>query len=237
MTLILFFRQSLAALGVLSLACLSSAHAQVEIIEPAGDFQFGKVAVHSSATQTLKVVNRGPSAVQLGSVISSIAAVSPICTGIGCGVVISTDFTIPAESDGCSNTLLQPGGACSALVRFSPSGPGRRGSQLNVFKPHAAYVSRALGGTGVSEPLDCVLDWAEKTWPQLLTTPTITSTVSLYHLRCCAKGAICVGADVDNPTDVPRFDQPSVYVYDAHARPPLQRLDYLSSLSRLAQCR
>lgn len=236
MTLILFFRQSLAALGVLSLACLSSAHAQVEIIEPAGDFQFGKVAVHSSATQTLKVVNSGPSPVQLGSVISSIAAVSPVCTGIGCGVVISTDFTIPAQSDGCSNTLLQPGSMCSALVRFSPSGPGQRGSQLNVFKPNAAYVSRGLGGTGVSEPLDCVLDWAEKTFPQLLTTPTMTSAVPPYHLRCYAKGAICVGADVDNPTDAPRFDQPSVYVYDAQAKPPLQRLDYLSSLSRLAQC-
>lgn len=236
MTLILFFRKSLATFGALFLAC-QSAHAQVEIIEPAGDFQFGKVAVHSSATQTLRVANRGASAVQLGSVISSIAAVSPVCTGIGCGVVISTDFTIPAASDGCSNTLLQPGAVCSALVRFSPSGPGTRGSQLNVFKPNAAYVYRGLGGTGVSEPLDCVLDWAEKTFPQLLTTPTMTSALPPYHLRCYAKGAICVGADVDNPTDAPRFDQPSVYVYGAQAQPPLQRLDYLSSLSRLAQCR
>ena len=232
MTLILFFRQSLAALGVLSLACLSSAHAQVEIIEPAGDFQFGKVAVHSSATQTLKVANRGPSPMQLGSVISSIAAVSPLCTGIGCGVVIATDFTIPAESDGCSNTLLQPGAVCSALVRFTPSGPGGRVSQLNVFKPNAASVFRGLGGTGVSEPLDCVLDWAERTFPQLLTSPTMTSSVPPYHLRCYAKGAICVGADVENPALI----MPSVYVYQTQADPALQRLDMLYSLSRLAQC-
>lgn len=236
MTFTLFSRKSLLALGVSSLMCLPSAYAQVEIIEPAGDFQFGKVAVHASATQTLKVVNRGQTPVQLGSVISSIAAMSPICTGIGCGVVIATDFTIPAASDGCSNTLLQPGAVCSALVRFTPSGPGSRVSQLNVFKPNAAYVSRGVFGTGVSEPLDCVLDWAERTFPQLLTNPTMTSALAPFHLRCYAKGAICVGADVDNPTDAPRFDQPSAYLYDAQAQPPLRRLDYLSSLSRLAQC-
>lgn len=233
MKLIPFSRKSRAALGALSLACLSAlAHAQVEIIEPVGDFQFGKVALHASASQTLRVANRGPSPVQLGKVISSIAAVSPLCVGIGCGVVIAGDFTIPAESDGCSNTLLQPGAVCSAQVRFAPSGPGARGSRLNVFMPGAAYVERGLGGTGVSEPLDCVLDWAEKTFPQLLTAPTMTSAVSPYHLRCYAKGAVCVGAD----TDVPTFDQPSVYVYQAGANPPLQRLDYLSSVSRLAQC-
>lgn len=231
MTQTLFFRKSLAALGALCLACLP-AHAQVEIIEPVGDFQFGKVAVHSSATQTLRVANRGPSPVQLGKVISSIAAVSPLCTGIGCAVVIASDFTIPPESDGCSNTLLQPGAVCSALVRFVPSGPGSRGSQLNVFMPNAAYVLRGLGGTGVSQPLDCVLDWAEKTFPQLLTTPTMTSTASAFHVRCYAQGAICVGAD----TAVPTSDQPSVYAYQAQTNPPLQRLDHLSSLSRLAQC-
>ncbi|MDP4075314.1 hypothetical protein [Acidovorax sp. A1169] len=96
--------------------------------------------------------------------------------------------------------------------------------------PNAAYVLRGLGGTGVSQPLDCVLDWAEKTFPQLLTTPTMTSAAAPYYLRCYAKGAICVGADVDSPTDAPRFDQPSVYDYDAQAKSPLQRLDYLSSL-------
>ena len=231
MTSVLFSRKSWAAAGAFSLACLS-AHAQVEIIEPVGDFQFGKVALHSSATQTLRVANRGTSPVQLGSVISSIAAVSPVCTGVGCGVVIATAFTIPAPSDGCSNTLLQPGAECSALVRFAPSGPGRRGSQLNVFKPNAAYVSRGLGGTGVSVPLDCVLDWAEKTFPQLLTNPTMTSAVPPYHLRCYANGAVCVGADVENPA----FIMPSVYVYQAQAEPALQRLDMLYSLSRLAQC-
>lgn len=231
MTSVLFSRKSRAAAGALSLACMA-VHAQVEIIEPVGDFEFGKVAVHSSATQSLKVANRGPSPVQLGKVISSTAAVSPLCVGIGCTVVISRDFTIPAESDGCSNTLLQPGAVCSALVRFTPSGPGVRVSQLNVFKPHAAYEFRGLGGTGVSEPLDCVLDWAERTFPQLLTSPTMTSSVPPYHLRCYAKGAICVGADVENPA----FVMPSVYVYQAQADPALQRLDMLYSLSRLAQC-
>jgi hypothetical protein len=205
----------------------------VEIIEPMGNFVFGKVALHESATQTLMVANRGFSAVQLGVVASTTAAVSPLCAGIGCGVVIASDFTVPKESDGCSNTVLQPGQFCSSTVRFTPSGPGARGSQLVVVMPNAFPASRGLSGWGVSKPLDCVLDWAEKTFPQLLTAPTMTSTALPYHLRCYAKGAICLGAD----TAVPTFDHPSVYVYQAQADPPLQRLDSLSSLSALAQCR
>ncbi|MES2611326.1 MAG: hypothetical protein V4679_13840, partial [Pseudomonadota bacterium] len=159
---------------MLSLACLS-AHAKVEIIEPAGDFRFGKVALYSLATQTLQVLHRGVSPVQLGAVISSTAALSPLCTGTVAGAVIWTDFTIPKETDGCSHALLQPGQTCSAAVRFVPSGPGTRASQLIVFVPNAFSDMHLLSGAGVSEPLDCVLDWAEKTFPQLLTTPTMTS--------------------------------------------------------------
>jgi len=228
----LFPRKSLAAMAVLSLACLS-AHAQVEITDPPADHNFGKIPLNAEfATQYFSVFNRGGAAVQLGKVISSGAGVST-CAGIGCPVISPTDFLIPAGSDGCSNAVLQPGQGCSTLVSFSPKEPGARISELVVpLSNGAPGTTRIMHGTGVSKPLDCVLDWAEKSFPQLLTTPTGTATVSPFHLRCYANGTMCLGAD----TAVPTFDQPSVYFYQTQPTPSVQRLGYLSTFAQAAQC-
>lgn len=232
MTPTLFPHKSLAAVALLSLAGLS-AHAQVEITDPPADHNFGKIPLNATfATQYFSVFNRGSTPVQLGTVISSGAGVST-CAGLGCPVIAPEDFLIPAGSDGCSNAVLQPGQGCSTLVSFSPKAPGARLSQLVVpLRDGASGTARIMHGTGLSAPLDCVLDWAEKSFPQLLTTPTGTTTVSPFHLRCYANGTMCLGAD----TAVPTFDQPSVYFYQTQPTPSVQRLGYLSTFAQAAQC-
>lgn len=232
MTPTLFPRKSLAAVATLALACLS-AHAQVEVTDPPADHNFGKVPLHATtAVQYFSVFNRGSAAVQLGTVISSGAALAT-CAGIGCPVVAAADFVIPGGSDGCSNAVLQPGQGCSTLVSFTPTAPGSRMSQLIIpLRDGAPGATRTLHGTGTSQPLDCVLDWAEKSFSQLLTTPTGTATLSPFHLRCYANGTMCLGAD----TAVPTFDQPSVYLYQAQSTPAVQRLGYLSTFAQAAQC-
>lgn len=233
MTSNLFPRPSLAAVALLlSLASLS-AQAQLLVTEPAEDFNFGKVALHATtATQKFRVANRSSMPVYVATVISSGAAVMT-CAGLGCPVVAQEDFKILASSDSCPGTYLHVGQSCTVVVSFSPSAPGARVSQL-IFRGSdgAALATRMVNGTGTSQPLDCVLDWAEKSFPQLLTTPTGTATVSPFHARCYANGTLCLGAD----TAVPTFDQPSVYLYQAQSTPPMQRLGYLSAFAQTAQC-
>lgn len=228
----LYPRKTLAAMAVLSLSCLS-AHAQVEITDPPEGHNFGKIPLHATyATQYFSVFNYSGAPVQLGKVFSSGAALST-CAGIGCPIIAAADFMIPEGSDGCSNAMLQPGLGCSTLVSFVPTAPGSRMSQL-VVQSHAgeSLATYPLHGTGTSQPLDCVLDWAEKSFPEILTTPTGTDTLSPFHLRCYANGTVCLGAD----TAVPAFDQPSVYFYQALPTPSVQHLGYLSTFAQAAQC-
>lgn len=225
--------KSLAAMAMLSLACLS-AHAQLEITDPPAEHNFGNTQLFPASTvQYFSVFNRGAAAVQLGTVTSSGAAVTT-CAGLGCPVVSAPDFVIAAGSDGCSNTVLQPGQGCSTLVGFSPKEAGARLSQL-IFplSDGSAAATRIVHGTGVAPGTDCVLDWAEKTFPQVLTTPTGTFTVFPYHLRCYANGTICLGADTASAA----LNVKSVYAYQPNGTPVLQRLGGLSEFGQAAQCR
>ena len=225
-------RKTLAAMAVLSLASLS-AQAQVEITDPPEGHNFGKIPLHATyATQYFSVFNRGSAPVQLGKVLSSGAALAT-CAGIGCPVIAAADFVVSEGSDGCSNAVLQPGLGCSTLVSFVPTAPGSRMSQLIVQSPAGQNLATyPLHGTGTSQPLDCVLDWAEKSFPEILTTPTGTDTLAQFHLRCYANGTVCLGAD----TALPTFDQPSAYLYQTMPTPSVQRLGYLSAFAQAAQC-
>lgn len=223
----------LAAAAVLALASLS-AHAQIEITDPPVEHHFGKAPLlGTSAVQYFSVFNRAATAVQLGTVISSGAGLAT-CAGLACPVVAEADFVVVAGSDGCSNAVLQPGQGCSTLVGFSPKEPGARLSQLIVpLRDGSAPATRTLHGTGVVPGTDCVLDWAEKAFPQLLTAPTATFTISPYHLRCYANGAICLGADTASMA----LNMKSVYAYQPQATPALQRLGDLAGYAQVAQCR
>lgn len=224
--------KSLAAMAVLSLACLS-AHAQIEITDPPAGFSFGKAPLLNKSTiRYFFVVNRNTFAVQLGPVTSNGSEVAT-CAALGCPVVSASDFVVVAGSDGCSNATLQPGQSCSTLVGFSPTEPGARLSQLIVpLSDGSVGVKRIVQGTGVVPGTDCVLDWAEKTFPQLLSAPTGTFTISPYHLRCYANGAICLGADTASAA----LNVKGVYAYQPQATSPLQRLGDLSGYAQAAQC-
>lgn len=231
MTLPLFFRKSLAAWALLSLAA-ASVHAQdVLISDPPQDHTFGKAALNSTfATQYFSVFNRSSAAVQLGT--AGVDGALATCAALGCPTIAPAEFTIPGGSDGCSNATLQPGQGCSTLVIFSPKQPGSRLARLVFPVRGGTTVTRTVMGTGLAQPTDCVLDWAENSFRSILTSPTATITASPFYLRCYANGALCLGADAAAQT----ADQPSVYLYQPNATPAVQRLGYLSTFAQSAQC-
>jgi hypothetical protein len=96
----------------------------------------------------------------------------------------------------------------------------------------ATAVTRTVMGTGLAQPTDCVLDWAENSFRSILTSPTSTITASPFYLRCYANGTMCLGADAAGPT----LDQPSVYLYQPQGNPAIQRLGFLSTFAQAAQC-
>ncbi len=229
-----FSRNAVAALAILSLAAVS-AHAQdLQITEPPQDFKFDKAALHSTvAARKFSLLNRGGTAVALEA--ASFNGRFAVCMGMGCPVAAPSDFSIPSDSDGCSNTTLPPGQSCSALVVFSPTAVGARAARLVFPVRGGSTVERFVEGTGQAQPTDCVLDWAESMFRAQLAHPSPTFTMSPFYLRCysSATGSICLGADAEVPT----LDQPSVYLYQPQATPAVQRLGYLSAFAAAAQCR
>lgn len=212
-----------------------SASAQVQISDPPDSHTFGKAAIGSDyAAQYYSLNNPGSLPVTVGQVRLHDGPLAT-CTGLDCPTVAHTDFLVVAHSDGCSSQTLAPGAGCSTLIIFKPTAIGGRLSQVIFPIVGAADVTRLITGTGTSEPLECVLDWAEKQ-PQLLallTTPTRTFRAEQFHARCYANGTLCIGAD----NAVPTFDQPSLYVAQIQQQSSrLERLGYLSEWASQAQC-
>lgn len=194
-----FLRQTIAVAGLSALVL--PALAQVAITDPAPEHHFGKIPVGATyAAQYFSVFNQGTSPVQLGQ--ARVDSNMAVCMALGCPSVAPADFTVQG-SDGCSGQTLQPGTGCSTLVGFVPTAPGGRTARLVFPVQGGADVERILSGTGVSQPLECVLDWAERTYPALFVQPTPTQVAGPYVARCYQGGALCVGADVAVPTVAP----------------------------------
>jgi hypothetical protein len=214
------------------MAFLGKAHAQVEITDPPVEHSFGKVPLGATyATQYFSVFNRSAVPVEMG--LARLDGELATCMALGCPVVDPTEFSLVQGSDGCSGATLQPGQGCSTLVAFSPKVPGSRISRLVFDVREAAPISRILQGTGVSTPLDCVLDWAQTQLPQLLSAPTSTFVAAQFQARCYANGTLCIGAD----NVFPSFDQPSVYVLNLQESPVPVNVGYLSVWAERAQCK
>lgn len=222
-----------AAAALLCLAALPGrALAQAEITDPPPDHHFGKVVVGSpGVSQYFSVFNQGASPLLLGRV--TVDGAMATCAEQRCPAVAPQDFTLPPGSDGCSETVLAPGAGCSALVVFTPGAPGGRAARLVVPVPGQTTLLRALGGAGTVQPLDCVLDWAEKQFPELLTHPTPTLRLEPFHARCYGDTELCVGAD----DAVATVDRASVYVFSPALTPALQNLGYVSDWAAQARCR
>lgn len=199
MRLPLFVRQTFAAAGLCVLA--APVLAQVAITDPPPEHHFGQIPVGATyAAQYFSVFNQGNTPVTLGQ--ARIDGEMAVCMALGCPSVAPADFTVQS-ADGCSGQTLQPGQGCSTLVGFVPTAPGARIARLVFPVQGGVAIERTVAGTGVSQPLECVLDWAERTYPSLFLQPTPTQVVSPYVGRCYQGGALCVGADVAVPTFAP----------------------------------
>lgn len=188
-----------AGLSALALPAL----AQVVVSDPPPEHHFGKIPVGATyATQYFSITNQGSTPVTLGQVrVDSRDIV--VCLALGCPTIAPTEFTLE-NADGCSGKTLQPEQGCSALVAFVPTSAGSKAARL-VFplENDGSEITRTMAGTGVSQPLECVLDWAERNFPALFYQTTPTQVVSPFVARCYQGGALCVGADVAVPTVAP----------------------------------
>ena len=202
-----------------------TAQAQLEFSEPPEGHNFGKIPLGTTyAAQYFGLFNRGTTPVAVGQL--RVDGQMATCAALGCPTVAPDDFEL-RDTDGCSNRTLGPGEACSALLVFSPKAPGARTARIVFALQGSAAMARVLNGTGVADPTDCVLDWAERSLPQVLTTPTPTFTTGPFYARCYGGGSICVGADAAAVTAAP----PSVYIYQNGA---LNRYAFLGQLAALA---
>lgn len=189
---------------------------QLEITDPPENHNFGKIPLGANyAAQYFSIFNRSSNALQLGKVSVDTAAAG--------------DFVV-GNSDGCSGATLQPNQGCSTLVGFVPTEVGARTARL-VFPVlgSGTLVTRIVQGTGTTQPLDCVLDWAESQFPSLLSSPSATLHAAQFYARCYQGGALCVGADAAAPSFAPA----SIYLYQNQQ---LQLLGKLSDIASMARC-
>jgi hypothetical protein len=202
---------------------------QLEITDPPANHHFGKIPLAANyAAQYFSLFNRSSNAVQLGKV-SVDGGEIVTCAALGCPVTAVGDFVV-GGSDGCSNAILQPNQGCSTLVGFVPTEVGARTARL-VFPVVNSEVTatRILQGTGTTQPLDCVLDWAEQQFPSLLSSPTATFRATPFYARCYQGNSLCIGADAAAAT----LAAPSVYLYQNQN---LQLLGKLSDIATTARC-
>lgn len=210
-----------------AMACMPVA-AQIEISDPPITHHFGKIPLGATyATQYFSVFNRGTAPVTLGKVEVD-GGELVVCLAIGCPTIAPNDFVVGAGV-GCSGSTIAPGEGCSTLVSFIPTSVGERLARLVFPVVGGNPTTRTIAGTGVSQPLDCVLDWAEQQYKTVLTTPTPTFLISPFYARCYQGGAICLGAD----SAVPSFAPPSLYLYQNKG---LQSLGRLNDIATLAKC-
>lgn len=215
------------AVLVAALTCLPVA-AQIEITDPPITHHFGKIPLGATyATQYFSVFNRGNAPVTLGTVATDGNGLV-VCLAIGCPTIAPGDFVV-GGGVGCSAMTLAPGEGCSTLISFIPTRAGERLARLVIPVVGGETTSRVVAGTGVSQPIDCVLDWAEQQYKTVLTAPTATFLISPFYARCYQGGAICLGAD----SAVPSFAPASLYLYQNQS---LAQLGRLSDFATLASC-
>jgi hypothetical protein len=206
--------------------------ADVVVEDPGLNHDFNKTPLQARyATQYFSVFNRNSVPVTLGNVYVDGGDLA-VCMALGCPIIAPEDFVVDTGSNSCQGRTLQPNEGCSSLVSFVPTDVGKRLARL-VFTVNAGTpATRILSGTGVSQPLDCVLDWAETIFPEATTSPTATFRFEHFYARCYQGGQLCVGADSAVPGAVP----PSVYLYQNEKLEPVGLLsDYATQAGCMAE--
>lgn len=227
-------RGALTAVAVLSLP----AQAALEISDPALPHNFATQPVGSThATQYFSLFNRGTTAVTVASVRLTPEATAT-CMAIGCPPSVPAPFIAETGGDGCSGRTLQPGAGCSMLVMFSPYQGGVFSGEIIFSGSDGQQVRGGLLGTGRNDPADCLFDWAERSFPGVLTSPGPSQVVVPYYGRCYAGNTLCVATDIHagGPTlaaGSTSLAAPSVYLYQSGQ---IARLGWLHELSASAGC-
>lgn len=225
-------RGALSPWPLLATLFAAPAIAALEIGDPAMPHDFGRQPVGSTyAAQYVSVFNRGSTAVTLLPVRVYPEATAT-CAAIGCPPATPAPF-VASASDGCSKAILQPGQGCSTLVGFVPYRGGAFDGEIVFASEDGQTVRGALKGSGRDDPADCLFDWAERTYPELLTSPGPSIVVQPFYGRCYAGGRLCVAADIYTGPSLSGFAPPSVYLYQNNA---LSRLGWLSDFARNAGC-
>jgi hypothetical protein len=221
-------KRILALCSLLFVAC--PALAAIEITDPAMPHDFGRHPVGATyPAQYISLYNRGNAAV-IVKPVKVFPEATATCMAIGCPPATPAAFTL-GGSDGCSNNTLQPGQGCSVLVGFSPYRGGAFEGEVVFSTVDGQSVRGGLKGSGRHDPADCLFDWAERTYPSLLTDPGPSIVVSVFYGRCYSGNALCVATDIY--TNSATIAAPSVYLYQNSA---LSRLGYLSDFARIAGC-
>lgn len=201
------------------------AHAQPTFAEPPPDHDFGKIPLLTTyAAQYFGLFNSSSLPISVGQL--RVDGQMAGCAALGCPVLAPSDFMLH-DPDACSNSTLAPGQGCSSLIIFSPKQPGPRSARIVFPIIGGVDMSRPLTGTGISDPTDCVLDWAERTFPSLFTQPTPTLVAGNYFARCYAGNSLCVGSDAGSLAATP----PSVFIYMGGQ---LSRYEALTTLAQTA---
>lgn len=215
-------------LAACAVAGSSVAHGAIEISDPPLPHPFGNHPVGSTyAAQYFSVVNRGTAPVTLNPPHISSEGLAT-CTALTCPRVDAAAFVI-GNSDGCSGRTLQPGEACSTLVGFTPRQGGSVFAEVRFTTTGGEQVRGMLTGSGRDEPADCLYDWAERTYPSVLTGGTPSLLISPFYGRCYQGGMLCVAADIYAVS----VAEARVYLYQGGSLTPL---DTVSSLARQSGC-
>jgi hypothetical protein len=205
----------------------AAAQAGVTVSDPPAGHDFGRVPLAATyATQYFSLTNDGTATVTLGQ--AAIDGELATCAALTCPLPAASDFVLVEGGDGCSGKTLAAGASCSLLVGFVPTAPGGRTARLTLPVAGSDTVERILSGSGRADPFDCVMDWAERTYPELMSSGTTTFVLSPFYARCYGNG-LCVGADV-----LATVAPASVYL---HQNGELTRYEYLSTVVEAAGCR
>lgn len=229
------FRPLCAALGLV--AATGTTHAGLVLADAGAPF--AQTAVGAvSPPRDMVWRNSGRDALRLGEV--RLAAPGSAQCGEPapgtCGHFPAADFFIAA--DACSGQELAPGASCTVRLHFAPNSEGERLAVLMVGDPSGAGEAHAnLHGTGAAgsaslDALGCVLNWAERMYPDLLTAGAPTRSAAFLRARCYAGDTLCLGAEVTQAGE----RNPEVYVFHAAGSPSLQALGPFSTWAAAAQC-
>lgn len=209
----------------------------ITVTDPPESFVFKDTMIGGTDSQYFSVTNHGTEAVKLGQVYLT-DRFERTCVGTQCDLIQLIDVVYSfyiGISDGCSGTTLQPQASCSTLVQFMPFGVGTPSTSI-AFPIVGGYtVTRTIQGKGTTQPLECVLDWAEKQFPTMLPVSSTSKTfqTGMYYARCYDTN-ICIGADAVNSVMLkPVPTPPQLYVYQNQQ---LQALGKLEDFAVQAQC-